>query len=340
MRRIDQVPNETARGGTPRRTTMRTSLLTILLASLGGAGLLTGCTTRTESTPSGGGAADSGRPVVAVTVEVNRYLAERIGGDAIEVVYPVPAEADPLHWDPDRDAIATLQSADLVLLNGAGLELWRDRISLAPSKTVVLADAYRERWLTFEGAVEHQHGPEGDHTHTGTDPHVWMDPTIVSEHARQIVTAFAERFPAHADAFAARGIEVLVDLEDLDRRWGEVFPGEGSPPLLTNHPAYDYLARRHSWTVQNFDVEPEGWTETERTAVARAVAPGVRWMLWESEPDAEISRYLGSIGLVPVVISPCEHTPDEGDWLSVMRENVTRLAERAASPPGGGAPRD
>ena len=33
------------------------------------------------------------------------YFAQRIGGDAVEVVFPAPADVDPAFWSPDGDTV-------------------------------------------------------------------------------------------------------------------------------------------------------------------------------------------------------------------------------------------
>lgn len=290
---------------------------------------LASCTERETPAPAGAGdaaAASSvarGAPVVAVTIEANRYLAARIGGERVRVLSPVPADADPLLWEPDRAAIAALQGADLALLNGAGLERWLDRVSLAPSRTVLLAKEYESEWLTFAGTVEHQHGPEGEHTHTGTDPHVWMDPLLAKRHAERIAAELAVRFPEHAAEYMARAAELIADLDDLDRRF-RAARAPGSPPLLANHPAYDYLARRYGWTIASFDLDPEA---LPAGGLALAGAPaGARAILWESAPAAEVDAAARALGYRSIVISPCEHPPESGDWLETMRTNARAIA--------------
>ena len=49
-------------------------------------------------------------------------------------------------------------------------------------------------------------------------------------------------------------------------------------------------------------------------------------MLWEAEPNKAITRKLREQGVSSVVFDPCGNRPDGGDWLSVMRENVSRLS--------------
>ena len=65
--------------------------------------------------------------VVAVNYPL-QFFAERIGGEHVKVILPVPADEDPADWRPAgeqaREFIAKTQKADLILLNGAGYAKW------------------------------------------------------------------------------------------------------------------------------------------------------------------------------------------------------------------------
>ena len=51
-------------------------------------------------------------PEVYTTFYATTYFTERIGGDRVKVVCPLPADADPIYWKPDSEAIAAYQLAD------------------------------------------------------------------------------------------------------------------------------------------------------------------------------------------------------------------------------------
>ena len=53
-----------------------------------------------------------------------KYFAERIGGDYVQVEFPVPGNVDPAYWDPDIADISAYQKADLIMLNGAAYAKW------------------------------------------------------------------------------------------------------------------------------------------------------------------------------------------------------------------------
>ena len=287
--------------------------------------LLAGCTAEAPSN-SDGPSARTGPPRVATTIEVNRWLASEIGGSAVEVFCPVPTDADPLHWKPGRGEIKTLQEADLVVLNGVGLEIWRDRVSLSDSKTITLGDAYKDRWLFFPGTVEHQHGPDGNHSHAGSDPHVWFDLGIVVEHGEQILAAFESRWPAESANFRKNWARTKERLEEIDAAWKAIDPAK-LPPFLANHPAYDYGARRYGWIIESHDLDPE--TVPDEETIAAVTRSQRKILLWESAPTEKVRAAYQELGIDSVVIGAGEQPPESGDWASLMLENTRKFAELA-----------
>ena len=257
-----------------------------------------------------------------------QYFAERIGGERVEITFPAPREVDPAFWSPDGDTVAGFQSADLVLLNGAGYSAWVGRASLHAGRLVDTSRGFAGRLIPIEGAVTHQHGPAGAHTHEGFAFTVWLDPRLALEQAREIASAFAQARPQHAAEFE-RGLAALeADLLDLDSRLSRAAEARGSHPVLFSHPVYAYLAARYGLRARSVhwepDAEPEPaqWRELERS---RADHPaGV--MFWEAPPLAATSARLAELGVESRVYSPCANVAAEGDWLRVMRANAQALA--------------
>jgi zinc transport system substrate-binding protein len=48
-------------------------------------------------------------------------------------------------------------------------------------------------------------------------------------------------------------------------------------------------------------------------------------MIWEVEPLPESVARLEEMGIRSVVFDPCGNRPDDGDFLTVMKDNATRL---------------
>ena len=50
-----------------------------------------------------------------------------------------------------------------------------------------------------------------------------------------------------------------------------------------------------------------------------------KWMIWEGQPLPEIAAKLAEMGIQSVVFDPCAGKPEQGDFMSVMKQNVAGL---------------
>ena len=255
------------------------------------------------------------------------YMAERIGGEGVDVVFPVPADVDPASWSPEPDMIAAFQGADLVLLNGAGYAGWVSRATL-PESRLVNTMAGQEHRLQIEASeVTHSHGPEGEHSHDAVAFTTWLDPTLALEQARMVRSAFTDAWPDQAAAFGQGFAGLEADLTVIDADQAAATEGQGSVPILGSHPVYQYLAARYGLNLQSVHFEPD---EMPDAAAWRGLQQllsehPAEWMLWEGEPRPEVAERLREMGIESVVYDPAANRPEQGDYLTVMRANVEVL---------------
>jgi len=52
-------------------------------------------------------------------------------------------------------------------------------------------------------------------------------------------------------------------------------------------------------------------------------------MLWEDDPNLKIVMRLKELGIEVVVFNPCANIPGQGNFMSVMRENLQNLKKVA-----------
>jgi zinc transport system substrate-binding protein len=271
---------------------------------------------------------------VVTTFHPTEYLAARIAGDAARVECLAPPDEDPLFWEPKGEVLRDLVSADLIVLHGAGMDTWRAKVSLPTSRTVVVSDGLAEHLLEFGKALTHSHGAGAEHSHKGTDPHVWMDPKRLAVQARAVHAGLA-RVLSDGDraGLDQRLASLLEDLDDLHGAWSALGSLPAGEYLYASHPAYDYLADRYGWALVNLDLDPEQVPTAETLEAIRVnlVRRPARFMMWEARPLPEVEEAVRTAtGLESLWVSPCEQlTPEEraagADFLSVQRGNVERL---------------
>lgn len=278
---------------------------------------------------------------LATTFYPTTYIAERLlaGVPGVAVVCPTPSDADPAHWRPSADEIGTFQDAELILLNGAGLEGWSSGAALPRSRVIDSSASFSADLIAVEGRT-HSHGPDGDHTHEGVDPHTWLDPMNAIAQAEALADRLQQNHADHAERIRANMQVLRTEFEDLRHRAEALTPRLENTLLVTSHPSYNYLARRAGWTVVNRDIDPEqaippaALAELEALRTASTQEHAI--LLWESTPLPETEAALQDIGFTTVVFSPGESldtarkTAGE-DFRSIMTQNFDRL-EAAAQP--------
>ncbi len=55
------------------------------------------------------------------------------------------------------------------------------------------------------------------------------------------------------------------------------------------------------------------------------VSHPANWMVWEAALDKAIAARLKIMGVNSIVFDPCGKTPHQGDFLTVMQQNILNL---------------
>ncbi len=255
------------------------------------------------------------------------YFAERIGGKHVQVEFPAPADGDPAAWNPEQQELEAFRQADLILLNGAGYETWIAAAGLPEDKLVDTSAGFADRLIV---AVEetHSHGPGGAHSHAETTAFTtWLDPELAIVHADAIRDALSASWP-HASADFDTGFALLSrDLKALDRDFAELFAALENMPVVFSHPVYQYLERRYGIDAISVHWEPNELPDDNQlmALAAKLVSFPAELMIWEGEPMPGSIEALALMGVNSVAVNPCANRPESGDYLSVMRDNISNL---------------
>jgi zinc transport system substrate-binding protein len=257
------------------------------------------------------------------------YFAKRIGGEHVNVVFPAPRNVDPAFWTPDESTVRKYQQADLILLNGANYEKWTKKVSLPMLRTVDTSRSLKAKLIHIETSVTHSHGPAGDHSHGGTAFTTWLDFSQAAQQAEAIMKSFVRKAPEHRQTFADNFAALEADLLQLDERLKAITAQKTMFPLVASHPIYQYLARRYHLNLKMMVWEPDadpGRAEWQKLKKQLKGFPAL-WMLWEGEPLPESADRLRDMGVGSIVFAPCFSQPKQGDFLSVMQQNVENMGK-------------
>ena len=274
-------------------------------------------------------AGESEKLIVYVVNYPLKYSAKRIAGEHATVVFPGPPDVDPAYWMPDAKTVSDYQQADLILLNGANYAKWVNKVSLPPFRMVNTSAAFKDRYIEAAGMLTHSHGAKGEHGHEALAFNTWIDFSLAAEQAKAIAKALSRKKPILKDTFQKNYQKLERELLKLDRDIKEVVSKGQSRPVVVSHPVYDYFARGYGLNIRSVHWEPDEIPTTEQMVELHSLLKDhpAQWMIWEGKPVEEAFDRLQAVGIQSVVFDPCGNAADQGDFMSVMRQNVENLKE-------------
>ena len=173
-----------------------------------------------------------------------------IAGDHANVKQLLAKDTGPHDFQLTPADVKKLSDADLLIINGAGIEEWLgELIKKSGNKNLVVVDTSNGIKLVEspeEIEIGHSHSHAHDHDHgDGANPHIWLDPVIAKKQAANIVAALQKADPSNASAYAQNGKVYEAKLSALDSDYRSTLAQLPNNNLVTFHDAFPYLAARY-----------------------------------------------------------------------------------------------
>lgn len=192
--------------------------------------------------------------ILATTTLVGDVVRQ-VGGDAIQLDVLLPSGGDPHSFEPTPQDILKLAGADVLVINGAGLETFLERLIASANSQAKVIDASQGIALLASPEAhehDHEHEQEGeDHSeHPAGDPHVWMDPNNVLIWVDNIERSLSEMDAANAATYHANAQNYRQELQQLDewirQQVAQIPPANRK--LVTDHLVFTYFAEEYGFT--------------------------------------------------------------------------------------------
>ncbi|MEM1077211.1 MAG: metal ABC transporter substrate-binding protein [Pseudomonadota bacterium] len=267
------------------------------------------------------------RPRVVAVNQVLHEFAEHLLASAAEVVFPVPEGVDPSFWRPSIADISQIQSADLILLNGAGFATWIDRVSLPRSRVVNTSAKIEDQFIVTE-SITHSHGDGGEHSHEGLAAYTWLDPMLAIAQAEAIASASVARGLVSAEKIAPKRAALRAELTALDATAREALRNAQGVAMIATHPRYQYFGRRYALSITSLEWDAGAMpTEEELAELARfAEELDARVLIWEAEPPNGALQAAEELGLTNVVFAPGASTSSSGSFTDTFATAVADIS--------------
>jgi len=310
---------------------------------------LSGCSTTPAVSSS-----DAALKIVTTTTQVADFT-RAVVGDApdVNLTQLIQPNQSAHSYDPSVADLTALGSADVLVINGLGLEEWlSDAIDASGFDGVTIDASHDVTVLGSEvGAVHADGDAEERADRTDGDPHIWTDArnaeTIVN--TIQVGLAGAEGtsaanlslFTANAAAYSAR----LAELDSWIHENVDAVPA-AERLLVSNHDALGYYTAAYGITyvgavIPSFDDNAEPSAAAIDTLVSAITATGVKAVFSEASlspkladtiaSEANVTVYSGDDALYVDSLGPQGSAGDS--YLKAQIHNTTLILESWGATP-------
>ena len=226
---------------------------------------------------------------VVASFTVLADMVRQVGGDRVQVTSLVGPNGDPHAYEPSPDDARRLKAADVVFINGLGLEGWMTRLvtaSGAQGKPVVATEGLQTRRMEENGRPV-------------VDPHAWNSMGNAPAYIGNIVRALSTADPDGAADYRERGARYGAELQALDgyarHQVASVPPGRRK--VLTSHDAFGYFGAAYGVTFLSpvgLSTESEASAKVVAALIRQVKAEKVRTYFLESAADPRLVRQVAN----------------------------------------------
>ena len=222
------------------------------LFGLGSVALLAGCTSQ-GSSDNAKTTSDTGSKKLNIVASFYPMydFAKKVAGDNADVTCLVPAGTEPHDWEPSTKDMKTIQDADILVYNGAGMEHWVEDVldGLGKESKLVAVEAsqgielrkldHEDEDHDHESDTEKEH--EHEHHHGDTDPHVWLSPVNAVAQMKNICDALSKADAAHKDVYEDNYKKAQANFETLDGEYHKQLDPLSNKTIVVSHEAFGYM---------------------------------------------------------------------------------------------------
>ena len=200
----------------------------------------------------GFGAAAAPRPRIVTSFFPLYCWTVNVAGEFADVENLLPGRVDPHAYSFTTSDARRLTSADLIVVNGLGLESWLPKVQrngTVASNKIVTVSAGLQPQLLFGAHHHHHDGDTHDHAGEQANEHFWLDPTLAAHAVSNILVALQRLDPAHAAAYASNAQAYVARLHQLDADIRAKLAGVTNRAIVTYHDAFPYFTRRYGLEI-------------------------------------------------------------------------------------------
>lgn len=262
--------------------------------------------------------------LVSVTIEPQRYFAEKIAGENFRINCVTPTGQSPETYDPSPMQMMQIEKSIAYLKIGyIGFEsVWMKTIE-EQNPDMKIFDLSKGMSLIENDDDSHSQ-ENGHHHHGAIDPHIWTSTIGARTMVQNITDAFIELDPENKALYAQHYEEALQEIEDVKNEIEQILKPVKGTSFIIYHPALTYFAKEFGLNQLCIELDGKEPSPAQlRDLVETASHSGAKVVFIQKEFDQKNAELIAKeTGCRLVVINPLSY-----DW----KEEMVNIAKVLAS---------
>jgi zinc transport system substrate-binding protein len=213
---------------------------------------------------------DAERPVIVTSILPLAWWTEAICGNDADVIALLPANANPHTFELLPRQIEHASRADLLVVIGAGLEPWSEKLVANLRNPAARQLALSNGETLLQDSHDHHHGHGHDHVHALGNPHLWLDPMFAIRAVERIRDALVAAFPEREQVFQDNASRYIDSLHALHGEIAEVTATWRQRRFIADHSSWVYFAQQYS-LIEAGVIEQQPGREISARELARLI---------------------------------------------------------------------
>lgn len=271
------------------------------------------------------GKKEGGTRTISVTIEPQRYFAEKIAGDLFQIYCVTPAGQSPETYDPTPQQMVQIsQSQAYFRIGEIGFEqAWMKNLQ-SQNPDMAVFDLSEGMELIKNEEEAHEEGEAHHHHHHGSvDPHIWTSISGARVIAQNTYQALVKLDPENQETYQAGYQRLLEEIDSTEAEMKPLLQPLAGTAFIIYHPTLTYFAREFG--LQQLCIELDGKEPSPaqlKQLLETATQSGAKVVFVQQEFDQKNAELIAKeTGCRLVTINPLSY-----NWHDEMIRLATILA--------------
>lgn len=273
--------------------------------------VLTGCSSNNHKK-------NSSKLNVVATTDFYAQVAQTVlgkHGTATAIIHN--SSVSPEEYEPKPDTAKAVTKADIVVANGLGYDSWLTKLvkaSSQPNKVITV-------------------GEDVAHYQTGSNPHVWNNPTNMIKLARALAIKFSKLDKKHAAEYQKNAQRYIDQLKPVTKLMSKLKNAGKNKQVVVSEPVYNLMLQALGYRIVNdkfalaieegADPTPKVYHQLQKQIKKHQVA----FFVENTQSTSNIVQQISSLAQknkLPIV-KVTETLPKNSDYVSWQLKNLQQI---------------